>query len=238
MSIWAFKAALSIFSSCFSSGLGVGVGVGVGCGTTSSLVPTATILLTGCLVIELPTILLVVTPFVVVNSVVTVRSPLTPSWITLVCPLGRFASFWVIVSKGTTSVELLVVTTGLVLVSGVGVGVGLGVGVGAGVGVGVGVGVGLGVGVGVGAGVGVGLGVGVGFGLGVGVGVGLGVGAGVGLGVGVGCGTTTSLVPITTILLVGCLVIELLITLLDFEPLTSETSVKIVRSPLTPSWIT
>ena len=71
------SAVLSIFSSCLSSGLGVGVGVG--CGATSSLVPTAIILLIGCFVIELPTILLVVTPFVVVNSVVTVRSPLTPS---------------------------------------------------------------------------------------------------------------------------------------------------------------
>ena len=73
------SAVLSIFSSCLSSGLGVGVGVGVGCGATSSLVPTAIILLIGCFVIELPTTLLVVTPFVVVNSVVTVRSPLTPS---------------------------------------------------------------------------------------------------------------------------------------------------------------
>ena len=71
------SAVLSIFSSCLSSGLGVGVGVG--CGATSSLVPTAIILLIGCFVIELPTTLLVVTPFVVVNSVVTVRSPLTPS---------------------------------------------------------------------------------------------------------------------------------------------------------------
>ena len=71
------SAVLSIFSSCLSSGLGVGVGVG--CGATSSLVPTAIILLIGCFVIEFPTTLLVVTPFVVVNSVVTVRSPLTPS---------------------------------------------------------------------------------------------------------------------------------------------------------------
>ena len=71
------SAVLSIFSSCLSSGLGVGVGVG--CGATSSLVPTAIILLIGCFVIELPTTLPVVTPFVVVNSVVTVRSPLTPS---------------------------------------------------------------------------------------------------------------------------------------------------------------
>ena len=44
-------------------------------------------------------------PSTVVTSVKIVRLPLAPFWTTLVCPLGKVASFWVIVWKVTVSVE-------------------------------------------------------------------------------------------------------------------------------------
>ena len=54
--------------------------------------------------IELLITLLVFEPLTSATSVKIVRSPLTPSWTTLLCPFGRFASYWVTVPKGIASV--------------------------------------------------------------------------------------------------------------------------------------
>ena len=60
-------------------------------------------LLTTFLVIEVLMILLVSLPSTVVTSLNTTFSPLTPSLITLVTPLGNVLSYLIIVSKGITS---------------------------------------------------------------------------------------------------------------------------------------
>ena len=133
--------SLVTFSSGFSTigtlGPSSGVALCSGAGVTS-FVPTATILLTGWVVIELSTTLLVWTPSTVDTSVRIVRSPLTPSRTTFVWPLGRVSSFCSIVSKGTTSlvtfssgfstVGTLGPSSGVVLYSGWGCGFGCGVG--------------------------------------------------------------------------------------------------------------
>ena len=99
---------MSTFSSGFSGWVGlVSSGLtGWGAGTASSLVPTAITSFTGCSVIVFSSTVLVCLPSTVVTSVKIVRLPLAPFWTTLVCPLGKVASFWVIVWNGTTSVEV------------------------------------------------------------------------------------------------------------------------------------
>ena len=150
---------------------------GWGVGTTSSLVPTVIILFTGCFVIVFSSILLYCFPSTVVVSVKIVSSPLTPSWTTLVCPLGKVASFCVIVSKGTTSVETTTFGLPVFASSTSSTSVGFVV-------------------------------------------------------------ETSSLVPTAITLFTGCLVIEVLITLLDCLPSTVVTSLNTICSPLTPSWTT
>ena len=76
----------------------------IGWGLTASLVPTAIILSTGCLVIVDLITLLADLPSTVVTSLNTICSPLIPSWTTLVCPLGKVASGCSTVLKGTASV--------------------------------------------------------------------------------------------------------------------------------------
>ena len=92
-------------------------------GVSSSLVPIAIIFLVGCFVIEVLITLLVALPSTVVTSLNTICSPLTPSWTTLVCPLGKVASGCSIVSKGIASVvdlsSGLFTTTDLIPSSGV-----------------------------------------------------------------------------------------------------------------------
>ena len=99
----SFVTFNSGFSTMATFGPSSGVVLCSGVGGVTSLVPTATILLTGWVVIELSITLLVCTPSTVDTSVKIVRSPLTPSRITLVWPLGRVSSFCSIVSKATTS---------------------------------------------------------------------------------------------------------------------------------------
>ena len=125
------------FSPSLGATLVVGVvGVITGVGATSSLVPTAITLSTGALVIEVLITLLDCLPSTVVTSLNTICSPLTPSWTTLVCPLGRVASACSTVLKGTASVvdlssglfstNVLGATSGVVLYSTLGVGSGWG----------------------------------------------------------------------------------------------------------------
>ena len=132
---------------------------------------------TGCFVIVVSSTLLDCCPFTVATSVKIVRSPLIPSWTTLVCPLGKVASFCVIVSKGTTSVETTTFGLPAFASSNSSTSVGFVV-------------------------------------------------------------VTSSLVPTAITLFIGCLVIEVLITLLDCLPSTVVTSLNTICSPLTPSWTT
>ena len=76
--------------------------------------------------------LLVDLPSIVVTSLNTICSPLTPSWTTLVCPFGKVASGCSTVLKGTASVVdfssglFSTNVLGVVLYSTLGVGVGCG----------------------------------------------------------------------------------------------------------------